>query len=61
MSKTYFKCFAKNWSNEPNRTYFAAGKVILLNTEEPPQPIKSISNIYIYIYIVFSNNIRRFL
>ncbi|KAF0761080.1 Uncharacterized protein FWK35_00008945 [Aphis craccivora] len=47
MSKTCSKCFAKKWSYESNGMCCAGGKVILLDIEEPPQPLNSLlTNIY---------------
>lgn len=43
MNKTCPKSFVKKkWSDEPNGMCYDAGKVILLDIKQPPQPLKSL-------------------
>ena len=42
MNETCSKCFAKKWVDEADGMCCASGKVILPNTEEPPELIKSL-------------------
>jgi len=40
MNKTSSKCSTNKWSDEANGMCCAAGKVVLSDIQEPPQPIK---------------------
>lgn len=57
MSKACPKCFAKKWSDEPSGMCCAAGKLILPDIEEPPQPLNSLLTSNHTYSIHFLNNI----
>jgi len=60
MSRTCSKCFAKKWSYESNGMCCAGGKVILLDIEEPPQPLNSLLTSNHTYSKYFLNNIRKY-
>ena len=56
MSATCPKCFARKWSNETNGMCCTASKVILPDTEEPPEPVKKFLDKKVIIRILREGN-----
>lgn len=60
MNTICSKCFAKQWTNEAISMCCVSGKVILPNTEEPSEPIKSLLTNNNTLSEHFLNNVRRY-